>query len=90
MHRPGLRTIEQLTDAAVGFHKGEPWKVGPGGNRGDRTGFAPENLLLCFLKAFDLSLKAVSWNPSRQLLKPSRRLSDAFCPALRRRKAGIM
>ncbi len=34
MHRTGLRTSEQLTDAAVGFHRGEPWKVGSGGNRG--------------------------------------------------------
>ena len=34
MHRTGVRTSKQLTDAAVGFHKGEPWKVGPGRNRG--------------------------------------------------------
>ena len=34
LHRAGLRAIEQLTNAAVGFHQGEPWKVGSGGNRG--------------------------------------------------------
>ena len=52
MHRAGLRAIEQLTDAAVGFHQGEPWKVGSGGNRGGEQVSPQKYYLYKFIEGF--------------------------------------
>ena len=62
MHRAGLRTSEQLTDAAVGFHQGEPWKVGPGGNRGGEEVSPQRN---DYYKCIGVFSQCPNWPPRR-------------------------
>ena len=62
MHRTGLRAIEQLTDAAVGFHKGSHGRWGLGETVANR--FRPRNNNKCKI-CIEVFSQCPSWPPRR-------------------------